>query len=90
MSPLTRPETGNWEARLRAVIQRSIDRGEVPTPTHINLEMSGQRSNVMNGRWTKIRTEMLTAAGYGHFVSRGSVRRWVPPGVEPPAGWTSS
>lgn len=87
MSPLIRPETGNWEHRLRQVIRTAINAGVVPTPTDINLAMSGTRSNVLNGRWTKVRTEMLEAAGYRLYVSPGSSTRWVAPQASPPDGW---
>lgn len=76
------------EDELRAVIAEAIGRGEVPTPTDINLAMTGRKSNVINGRWTKVRTEMLEEAGYRRYVSEGGSSRWVPPGEELGDGWS--
>lgn len=80
----------DWEPRLRAVVGDFIARGEVPTPTLINRAMGWNQGNDINGRATKVRTEMLEAAGYRNYVSPRGSQRWFVPGTRPPEGWYSA
>lgn len=48
------------EAMFKAVIQLMHQQGTYPSPTAINLAIHNRKSNNLNGRETKWRTEEMT------------------------------
>ncbi len=77
----------DWEPRVRETIARFLRNGELPTAARINQAMGWNGGDAINGRVTRVRTEMLRAAGYRLYFSPGYARRWVAPSQTAPEGW---
>ena len=79
-------KSNDWEETMKGMswwhqctfveaFYRIHDRGEIPTPTRLNLELRRRPSSNINGRETHLRTQLLEEAGY----KKGSNDRWFLP-----------